>query len=338
VQSRAPLLLSGAGVTARGVLVRAVRTVDVGATLAALAGGSYDGMDGVPIDLAAPTGGRVVGLLWDGAQCADLLHLVAAGQLPNVARLLASGCALRGGAIAEFPSVTLVNHTCALTGLGPGRHGIINNAYYDRELAGQVVPNSNATWHRSMDWLRPGVTTVFQRVPGRTACVNDPVDVGADYSTFDLIRNGGGASAMLATLPDPAADPLTSKEFLDDPDYAWGSQVDGAGLTQVLELWSAEDPPSLMWWNTTLTDSAHHAGGPCSPIARAGLRDADARLGRWLDLLEERGLLETTTVLLTADHGMELADPTCTGDWDEALTEAGIPFRDEAYGFIYLGV
>ncbi|MCU1492791.1 MAG: type phosphodiesterase/nucleotide pyrophosphatase, partial [Acidimicrobiaceae bacterium] len=42
--------------------------------------------------------------------------------------------------------------------------------------------------------------------------------------------------------------------------------------------------------------------------------------------------------LLTADHGMQLADPTCTGDWDTALTTAGIPFRDEAYGFIYLGV
>ena len=338
IQSRAPLLLSGAGVTTRGILDRAVRMVDVGATLAALAGGSYDGMAGVPVDLAAPTGGRVVGLLWDGAQCADLLSLAGSGALPNVARLLDRGCALRGGAVAEFPSVTLVNHTCALTGVGPGTHGIINNAYYDRELGGQVVPNSNATWHRSMDWLRPGVTTVFQRVPGRTACVNDPVDVGADYSTFDLIRNGGGASAMLATLPDPATDPLTSKDFLDDADYAWSSQVDGAGLTQVLDLWSEDDPPSFTWWNTTLTDSAHHAGGPCSPIARAGLRDADARLGAWLDVLEERGLLDTTTILLTADHGMEKADPSCTGDWDEALTAAGIPFRDEAYGFIYLGV
>ena len=337
VQSRAPLVLSGAGVAARGVLDRAVRTVDVGATLTALAGGSYDGMDGHPVDLAVPTGGRVVGLLWDGAPCGDLLHLTAAGELPNVARLLERGCALRGGAVAEFPSVTLVNHTCALTGVGPGKHGIVNNAYFDRELGAQVVPNSNATWHRSMDWLRPGVTTVFQRVPGRTACVNDPVDVGADYSTFDLIRNGGGASAMLSTLPDPAADPLASKDFLSDADYAWGSQVDGAGLTQVLDLWSAADPPSLMWWNTTLTDSAHHAGGPCSPIARAGLRDADARLGAWLDLIEERGLLDTTTILLTADHGMEKADPSCTGDWDVALNEAGIPFRDEAYGFIYLG-
>jgi phosphonoacetate hydrolase len=42
-------------------------------------------------------------------------------------------------------------------------------------------------------------------------------------------------------------------------------------------------------------------------------------------------------VLLTADHGMEGADPTCTGDWDQALTAAGVPFRDEAYGFLYLG-
>jgi phosphonoacetate hydrolase len=338
VQSRAPLLLSGAGLSARGVLDRVVRTVDIGATLSVLAGGNCDGMDGSPIDLAAPTGGRVVGLLWDGAPCAELLALAAAGELPHVARLLRNGCALRGGAIAEFPSVTLVNHTCALTGVGPGRHGIVNNAFYDRARGEQVVANSNATWHHSMDYLRPEVTTVFQRVPGSTACVNDPVDVGADYSTFQLIRANNGTSGLLDTLPAPADDPHTTVAFLDDPDYAWGSTVDAAGLVQVLDLWRADDPPSLMWWNTTLTDSAHHAGGPGSEIARAGLRDADARLGVWLDLLESRGLLESTTILLTADHGMEMADPECTGDWDVALTVAGVPFRDEAYGFLYLGV
>ena len=40
----------------------------------------------------------------------------------------------------------------------------------------------------------------------------------------------------------------------------------------------------------------------------------------------------------SADHGMAMADPSCTGDWDAALTEAGIAFRDEAYGFLYLDV
>ena len=42
-------------------------------------------------------------------------------------------------------------------------------------------------------------------------------------------------------------------------------------------------------------------------------------------------------LVLTADHGSEAADPACTGDWDEALRQARVPFRDEAYGFIYLG-
>ena len=343
VQSRAPFLLSGPGVTARGTLDRAVRTVDVGATLAHLAGATYDEMDGSPVDLVQPGGRYVVGLLWDGAQCADLLHLVEAGELPNVARLLARGCALRGGAIAEFPSVTLVNHTCALTGVGPGRHGIVNNAFYDRDTGEQVVPNSSATWHRAMDWLRPGVRTVFERLPAGavSACVNDPVDRGASWSTFAMIRElaGTGTGSLMGALPPAEDDPLATQEFVaSSGDYRWGSQIDASGLDQVLGLWREGEPPSLMWWNTTLTDGAHHAGGPASAVSRAGLRDADARLGVWLDLVEQRGMLDDVVVLLTADHGMQAATPGCTGDWDTALTEAGIAYRDEAYGFVYLGV
>ncbi len=340
VQSRAPLILSGPGVAARGVVERVCRTVDVGATLARLTGGAYDDMDGAPLEDVLPGAAHVVGLLWDGAQCADLLALVAAGELPAVARLLERGCAFRGGAIAEFPSVTLVNHTSALTGVGPGRHGIVNNAFYDRLLGEQVVPNSSATWHSAMQWLRPGVTTVFERMPAgaRSACVNDPVDVGATYSTFALIREGGGAGSLSAYLPVAADDAnATQEHVVANADYSWGTQVDGAGLDQVLSLWREDLPPGLTWWNTTLTDSGHHAGGPSSDIARSSIRDADRRLGVWLDLVEERGLLDRTVVLLTADHGSEAADPGCTGDWDEALRKARVPFRDDAYGFLYLG-
>lgn len=342
LQSRAPFLLSGAGVGARGIVERVARTVDVGATLAFLAGGAYDEMDGLPVDLALPVARHVVGLLWDGAPSGELLALAAAGELPSVARLLERGCALRGGAIAEFPSVTLVNHTSALTGLGPGSHGIVHNAFYDRVTGEQAVPNSSAHWHRAMDWLRPGVRTVFERLPpeARTACVNDPVDRGATYSTFALIREAGigGTGTLSAMLPPAADDPQATREHaVANGDYAWATQVDASGLEQMLGLWREAVPPRLTWWNTTLTDSGHHAGGPGSPIARASLRDADRRLGIWLDLLEERGLADDTVVLLTADHGMQGADPQCTGDWDLALTAAGVPFRDEAYGFVYLG-
>ena len=129
---------------------------------------------------------------------------------------------------------------------------------------------------------------------------------------------------------------VTAEHLNDHDDYAWSTQVDAAGLDQVLGLWREGTPPRLMWWNSTLTDTGHHAGGPGSAVARASTADSDRRLGVWLDLVEERGLLDDVVVLLTADHGSEGADPACTGDWDAALAAAGIPFRDEAYGFLYL--
>ncbi|TAL20781.1 MAG: nucleotide pyrophosphatase, partial [Frankiales bacterium] len=325
LQSRAPLLLSGPGVQASGVVDAVARTVDVAATLAHLTGGSYDEMDGRPVDLVTPGAPHVVGLLWDGAPSADLVALAQDGTLPHVARLLARGCALRGGAIAEFPSVTLVNHTCALTGVGPGTHGIVNNAYFDRVQGEQVVTNHSVSWHRAAEWLRPGVRTVWERLPAGAlgACINEPMDRGATYSTFALVRESGSAgSGSISDFLPPAADDAhaTQEHVAANGDYAWGTQVDAIGLVQVLDLWREGTPPALTWWNTTLTDGAHHAGGPGSAIARAGLVDADRRLGVWLDLVEARGLLDDVVVLLTADHGMQGADPTCTGDWDEALT------------------
>jgi hypothetical protein len=33
---------------------------------------------------------------------------------------------------------------------------------------------------------------------------------------------------------------------------------------------------------------------------------------------------------------MQETDPRVTGDWDVALRAAGLEFRDEGYGFLYL--
>jgi phosphonoacetate hydrolase len=359
-QSRAPLLLSGAGIRLSGISPTAARVVDVAPTLAALAGCTFPGIDGrVLTEFLDPERrpSAVVGMLWDGTNSNDLLDLARSWALPAVGRLLERGGALLGGAVAEFPSVTLVNHTSALTGVGPGRHGIVHNVFYDRVTGSQVLANDAATWHRAGELLRPGVRTVFEVVSdvvadvvsqtgGRTACVNEPTDRGADYSTFGLVRtagDGNGARGLRRVLPAPELDPnATVARVAASDDYAWGTQVDAFGLVQMQQLFSGQNPqwpvpPRLTWWNTTLTDAAHHAGGPYSDIARASLTDADRRLGVFLDLLDSRGLFESTAFLLTADHGSEGADPACTGDWDEALRAAGIAFRDEGYGAIYLG-
>lgn len=148
-----------------------------------------------------------------------------------------------------------------------------------------------------------------------------------------------GADSLGHHLPPAAQDPHATREWVAaNPDYAWSTQVDALGLAQVRRLWATPaTAPALLWWNTTLTDSGHHGGGPYSPQSRASLRDADRRLGVFLDLLDDAGLTDDTVVVLTADHGSEATDPACTGDWDEALRIAGVRFRDEGPGFVYLG-
>jgi phosphonoacetate hydrolase len=365
LQSRAPLLLSGAGLAGSpGYVDEYARLVDVGPTLALAAGVPPDDLrdrDGVELDGAALTryleSGRrprwVVGLLWDGASCGDLLHLAEAGELPGVARLVERGVALRGGAVAEFPSVTLTNHTSILTGVSPGRHGVLGNVFYDRETGETVVPNDASTWHRSARWLRAGVRTVFEMVADhvparpdgspRTASLNEAIDRGADYSTMAVIRASGsptGAQGLGEMLPDPFTSPyLCQQAHLSDEYFAWATQVDDVGLQQALQLWDAPaTAPVLTWWASTVTDAGHHAGGPRSATARDSLRDSDRRLQAFLDHLDGLGVTDDVLFALTADHGFEGADPARTGSWRPALESLGVPFRDEGPGFVYLGV
>jgi hypothetical protein len=350
IQSRAPLLLSGPSVTPRGVVDDHARLVDVGPTLAWLAGaeqrsGQIDGRR-LP-HLLEPAGRYVVGLLWDGAHCGDLLHLAELGQLPNVARLLENGCALRGGAVAEFPSLTLANHTSILTGVGVGRHGVLGNAFLDRATGVSVNANDATTWHRWPEWARPEASTVFEWVaaarPGAsTLCVNEPADRGATESTMRLIREAGsadGANALNHLLPDPSSSPyLGNRNNLDDAYYAWATQADDIGLQQVLAAFAdAYSAPVLTWWSNTVTDAGHHAGGPRSEAARDSFADADRRLGALLQHFDVLGITADVTFLLTADHGFETADTFCRGNWESALRAAGVPHREVGSGFIYLG-
>ncbi|TDC51362.1 nucleotide pyrophosphatase [Jiangella ureilytica] len=360
IQSRAPLLLSGPGVRVDGMVADHARLRDIGPTLAWLAGvdpspshgrlsdAHGEPLDGVVLDRLVGRGARwVVGILWDGAHCGDLLDQAAAGRLPNVARLLSRGGALTGGAVAEFPSLTLANHTSILTGAAVGRHGVLGNLFLDRTTGRRIDANDSTTWHRWPEWARRDVPTVFEQVAAvrpdaLTACVNEPADRGAGYSTMQLIRQSGtgdGSVALAHLMPDAAASPyLGNRAHLADDYYTWATRADDVGLQQVLGLWeSAAAAPALMWWASAVTDAGHHAGGPRSAIARDSLADSDRRLGAFLDRLDALGVADDVVVLLTADHGFEAADPGRTGGWDQPLRAAGLEFDDIGPGFIYLG-
>jgi len=356
VQARAPFVLAGKGVRADGLVPRSARLVDVAPTLLALLGappaadGSVlAGQDGTArddvLDLADGHPKHVVTFLFDGTNPNVLYDMAARGEAPNTARLIEMGTAFGHGAIAGLPTVTLANHTSILTGRLPGHHGILHNAWFDRRSGEQVITNSNATWPWAMAHAFAGVesihTVLHRHEPDAfSASVNEPCDIDADYSTFGFFRAGD-----VPPIPkSPEGLPHTTDRFVrPSKDYSWSSVIDHMGTEQAVSIWDGKyrdesyPHPRFMFCNFTLTDAAMHEGGPYSEIAAAAIRDSDARMGDVLAAVERAGVFDDTAFCLVADHGMEETDPAVRGDWGVALRDAGLTFRDEGYGFLYLG-
>lgn len=354
LQSRAPFIASGAGVRRGGMQNTSCRLVDVLPTVLSLLGitPEADLAECVPLDgsmldhVVAEHGGarHVVGILMDGTNPNVLYDAVARGELPHLARLMSSGVTLRHGAIASLPTVTLANHTAILTGRHPGHHGVLHNAWIDRGSGDQVVTNSPTTWPTSMQWLHKGVETIHDAVhrarpDAISISVNEPCDVGADFSVFALVRRGERVdrAPLAADLPD-----ATQRFVRPSKDYEWSSRIDHTAVEQFQGIWSGTyggrtwEHPTFSWVNFTLTDAAFHEGGPYSEIAAASLRDTDARIGRLMEAVQTAGRFDETAFVVVADHGMQLADESVTGDWDASLRDAGVVVGDEGYGFLYL--
>ncbi len=367
VQARAPFILAGAGVKEQGLVARSCRLVDVAPTVLALMGAAphpegvglngrrregallrrQDGdvLDDL-LDRQAARPDHVVGFLLDGCNPNVLYDAVAGGEAPNIARLLAMGVGFEHGAYSSMPTVTLANHTSILTGAHPGHHGILNNAWYDRRIGEQVITNSPATWAWAMNTLSPDVETMYQAVKRTwpdavTLAANEPCDTGADVGTFTAMRAG-----VMPDKPPRAEDlPFATERFVrPEKKYATASRIDHIGMELALGVWgdgyqgTSYPLPRFSWVNFSLTDAAFHLGGPWSEAARASIHDTDARVGQVLDAVERRGVFDRTAFFVVADHGMEESNPAVTGDWADALRNTGVPFRDEAYMWIYTGV
>ena len=168
--------------------------------------------------------------------------------------------------------------------------------------------------------------------------INEPCDVGADYSIFELMRSGEPIDR-----PPPVDDlPDTTQRFVrPSKDYRWSSLSTTPPSNSSVGIWRGTLPrvgtgPAARrsrWVNFTLTDAAFHEGGPYSEIAAASVRDTDARIGHILEAVERSGSGTTAFVLRRPRDGAGRSQ--VTGDWDVALADAGVAVRDEGYGLLY---
>jgi predicted AlkP superfamily pyrophosphatase or phosphodiesterase len=174
----------------------------------------------------------------------------------------------------SYPSKTFPNHYTLVTGLRPGRHGIVNNWFHDPAL------RDNFTMERTEPaWWDGGepiwVTAEKQGV--RSACYFWP----------------GSESAIHGVRPQllkPFLKKLTPQERV-------------AGVLEWFAL-PAEQRPRLATLYFDTVDTAGHDFGPDSPEVAAAIKEVDSAIAALLAGLERLGLRESANLVFVADHGM----------------------------------
>ena len=214
-------------------------------------------------------------LLIDGLRPDVAEAELAAGRLPNLARLVASGGA--GRAITSFPSTTSVSYLPFLTGCTPGRCNVPSIRWLDRS-------RYDGRWWRSRDAIRsycgyqagmldddidPAVRTIFELVP-------------ASVGIFTMISRG------LPLHRNPAR---VERQFWGAlAHYAeWHQPSDEAVATHLQE--ATERPEAFVFAQFPAVDGYTHQSDPGAPRVLRSLARVDEVIGRLLKRLAARNEL-----------------------------------------------
>jgi hypothetical protein len=336
VQSRAPLAFAGPGIRP-GLYESAARHIDIAPTVCHLMrfpcidGRNWSGrcasergvapdvylqrQDGSVLqDILAPhadTPRLVYMILFDGLSNSELQFLLERNDpiVANLRRILDRSARFRYGSTVNFPSITWPSHSAIFTGAWCGHHDIVNPTYYARETRQALAPQGQGMMTES--FLGAGVETLyeaFHRALGATAFtanIHEPQGRGAEHAALER-RVVGPRDRLKALTADfvNAVSPRYQREGHDSVHRE--ALLDARGLAQVMVLF--DDPshplPVLVAHEFTLTDGAGHDYGPHSDGLRTAIEESDARLGQVLDMLQSKGLLDSTLFVFTSDHGM----------------------------------
>jgi type I phosphodiesterase/nucleotide pyrophosphatase len=254
-------------------------------------------------------------ILFDGLSNSELQELIDRDDpsIANLRRILDRAARFRFGSTVNFPSITWPSHATILTGAWCGHHDIVNPTYYDRAARTPLAPQAEGMMTER--YLGDGVETLyeaFHRVLGAnafTANIHEPQARGADHAALER-RVIGPRDRLKALTADFVAE--VNPRYLADghENVHREGLLDSRGLAQALVLFDdpSHPPPLFTAHEFALTDGAGHDYGPHGEGLREAIAETDRRLGRVLDLLEAKGLFDSTLFVFTSDHGMAAQD------------------------------
>ncbi len=214
---------------------------------------------------------------------------------PNLDSLAARG--VHGKTQGVMLPITTPSFTTLATGTWPATNGTLTY-YYDR---------ATNTFHTSSPPSR--VPTIAQAVLDGGGTVGS-----AQYFAF---RGNGayyGDPDALYTQPGGAC----SNMFDDAIAMLRQEPVDSNGTSVTVP-----QIPTLLGVYCPQLDHIGHAEGADSPDIATALAQLDTQVGRLLDTLDDLGIADSTTVIVTGDHGMSTYTQRYTLGLNDALSAAG---------------
>jgi predicted AlkP superfamily pyrophosphatase or phosphodiesterase len=204
-------------------------------------------------------------------------------ETPNLRRLAARGVRAQA-LVPSFPSKTFPNHYTIVTGMYPGRHGIVANTLWDPD-SGRIATLTRPEHAQDARWW------------------NGP----AQPLWVTLERQGSKTAAMFWPGTEARIDGIRPTYWHPfDDTYPADARIEQ--VLRWVDLPSAERPQLITLYFSDV-DSAGHDYGPDSPEVREAVARVDGYLGALMSGLERRGVLETTNVVVTSDHGMAATSP-----------------------------
>lgn len=216
---------------------------------------------------------------------------------------------------AVFPTVTRVNGPAIFTGRYPGGHGLMGNSVYMPGVdSTRVLDASDAEDLRAIDRATGGrllTAPSLGELLVQSGLTYFAASSGSTGSAMLMNHRGAGAGLVHQeyTIPDSLGRVVA--ELLGPPPTIPVGASSGPLLERavdaVLEIGlDRADADVLAIWLTE-PDHTAHLRGIGAPETVAVLREVDSQVGRLLDGLAERGLTESTDILVTSDHGFTTA-------------------------------
>jgi len=368
VQSRSPLLIWGKGVK-KMTLEEPVRVVDIAPTVGALMGfpkikgidhrgikSSFNYLqwqDGKPIKevLNGELADHVIIIVSDGLNKTQLDHLMDKypSKMTAFHKMKNEGVYARYGSITNFPSNTYPSHNVLGSGIYSGHTGVLDNSYFIRDKNRVVRPIVETVGtSQYFDPVLPEGETLHEAVKrvfgtwemgmeegGYTMSIFCPSVKGADTSDIELVDRSGKIMNFSTLMPAKG----TSLPTMPVSEYKHlAVQATEAVLLSQLEILFGSGPnprPGYAIINFMTSDAVGHDKGPHGDLLYDVMRHINHNLELIFEWLWRWGILDSTAIIFTSDHGMQLGDPQRYSSTLKPLEKASFSIHEDTNYGIY---